>query len=316
MQLSDILEGYWLARRRDLSKSTVDQYSRTFDRLAAYLADHGEPEFEQITAVHIRGYLDQRSLVLAKKTLCNEWVALSALWTWATSEIDCRHIIREQIPRPRFHRQQPEPYTADELRHMLDACDWTEQWHNNPGIRNRRSTARRDRAILLVLVDTGLRASELCALKLVDFDRRTGRLAIQHGKGDKPRAVYLGQAARSGLWRYLTERTQHHRDTYGGGALAPNFPLFATGSNRHLTRDNLLHTIQRIAARAGVQAANIHRFRHTFAINFLRNGGNIYALQDLLGHSDLETVRIYLKLADLDLSAAMHAASPADNWRL
>lgn len=316
MTFQDILDGYWLARRRDLSKSTIDQYSRIFDRLAVHLAAAGDPAFKAITPAHIRSYLDTRAREISRKTLCNEWVALSALWTWASKETGCQHIIREHIPRPRFHPKQPEPYTADDLRKLLDACDWSQEWHSAPGIRNRRSTAKRDRAIILCLVDTGLRASELCALKLADIDRRTGRLAIHSGKGGKGRSVYLGQAARSGLWRYIVERTERHRAQYGGGALAPNYPLFATGSNRHLSRDNLLHTIQRIAERAGVAQANCHRFRHTFAINFLRNGGNVYALQELLGHSDLETVRIYLKLADLDLSAAMHAASPADTWRL
>lgn len=83
-----------------------------------------------------------------------------------------------------------------------------------------------------------------------------------------------------------------------------------------MTRDNLLNLVVRIAKRAGVRGANVHRFRHTFAIQFLRNGGSVLALQDALGHERMETVRIYAKLAEVDLQAMQRAASPADGWEL
>lgn len=318
MRFSDVVDGFWLARRRDLSQSTVTQYTQTFARFDAYLRADGNPEFEQITPNHVRGFLNQLAEggTMNKKTLANQWVALSSLWTWASAELGGPHVIRGRVPRPQYQREQPEPYTEAEIRHMLDACEYTAEWTGQPGVHTRRHTGRRDRAILLLLVDTGLRASELCNLKIRDFDRKTGRIAVHHGKGDKGRNVYPGQAARSALWRYLQERSAARRADSGDATLHPHEPLFATNTNQHMARDNLLHTIQRIAQRAGVQHANVHKFRHTFAISFLRNGGNIYALQDLLGHSDLETVRTYLKIADRDLRAAMAAASPADAWRL
>lgn len=74
--------------------------------------------------------------------------------------------------------------------------------------------------------------------------------------------------------------------------------------------------IVNFAKRAGVKKANVHRFRHTFAVNFLRNGGNILALQDLLGHENMDTIRVYVKLAETDLRTAQRRASPADNWRI
>lgn len=317
MSFDDALEGYWLAKRLTLSKATIDGYTNVFVRFNRYLVANGSPEFERITANHVRGFLnDMADNGNAKKTQANAWVALSSLWTWASQELDLPHILRGRVPRPRYQQQQPEPYAEADVRRMLDACDYTAEWSTLQGTHTRRSTAKRDRAMLLVLVDTGLRASEICALKIADFDRRAGRLTVRHGKGDKGRNVYPGQSARSALWKYLQERQAARRADTGDSTLHPNEPLFATNSNGHLTRDNLLHTVQRIAQRAGVPHANLHRFRHTFAINFLRNGGNVYALQDLLGHADLETVRIYLKVLDQDLRAAMNAASPADAWRL
>lgn len=317
MTFSDALEGYWLAKRLELSKSTINGYANVFGQFNKHLAANSSPEFEQITANHIRAFLnDMGERGNAKKTQANAWVALSSLWTWAAQELNIPHVLRGRVNRPRYQQERPEPYTQSDVRRMLDACDYTAEWSTLQGTHTRRSTGRRDRAIILLLVDTGLRASEVCDLKISDFDRRAGRITVRHGKGDKARNVYPGQAARNALWRYLQERGAARRADVGDATLYPNEPLFATNTNGHLSRVNLLHTIKRIAERAGLPHANLHRFRHTFAINFLRNGGNVYALQDLLGHADLDTVRIYLKVVDQDLRAAMNAASPADAWRL
>lgn len=70
------------------------------------------------------------------------------------------------------------------------------------------------------------------------------------------------------------------------------------------------------ARRAGVSHANVHRFRHTFAITFLRNGGNVLALQKLMGHEKMDTLRVYVELAQMDLQKAQQLASPADRWGL
>lgn len=70
------------------------------------------------------------------------------------------------------------------------------------------------------------------------------------------------------------------------------------------------------ARRAGVSHANVHRFRHTFAITFLRNGGNVLTLQKLMGHEKMDTLRVYVELAQMDLQKAQQLASPADRWGL
>ena len=71
-----------------------------------------------------------------------------------------------------------------------------------------------------------------------------------------------------------------------------------------------------IGSRARVPGVNVHRFRHTFAINYLRNGGDPYSLQMMLGHATLDMVKNYLALAQVDLDQNHKLASPVDNWRL
>jgi integrase/recombinase XerD len=170
----------------------------------------------------------------------------------------------------------------------------------------KRPSALRDRALILALLDTGIRASELTAPKMRDYEPKRGQLIMHHGKGDKQRVVLLGTAARQGLWRYLTTRPDARQDD----------PLFATREGTTLQRISPRLLIFRIGQRAGVPDAGVHRFRHTFAVDFLRNGGNLLALQDLLGHERLDTVQIYAKQAEVDLERQQKGASPADRWRL
>ena len=87
-------------------------------------------------------------------------------------------------------------------------------------------------------------------------------------------------------------------------------------NGKPLNRNAVAHLLARIGKRAQVPGVDAHRFRHTFAIQYLRNGGDIYTLQRLLGHRSLEIVKNYLRLSEMDAGNAHKKASPADNWNL
>lgn len=307
MDFSTALEGYWLARQRDFSPHTISDYSVTFRRFADYL---GARPLSEVTPATIHDFLNliRKRHKLSDKTMTNAWAALSSFWTWAETELKIAHPIRGVVRRPEFRRAPIEPYTRAEILALLAATEHSASYRTRTGrrIAGTRPTALRDRTILVVLVDTGLRASELCDLLYRDYEPETGRLLVRHGKGNKQRSVFVGQAGQKYLWRYLTNRP----------GIKSGDPLFITRSGTALGRDELLNMIVATAQRAGVAGANVHRFRHTFAITFLRNGGNVLELQKLLGHERMETVRLYADLAQLDLVNAQAAASPADNWGL
>ena len=143
--------------------------------------------------------------------------------------------------------------------------------HTVSAWRSNGRSALRDGVLILVLLDTGIRASELTAVKLGDYEPKRGQLIIHHGKGDKKRVVFLGTAAKQGLWRYLATRPGAKQDD----------PLFATREGVVMQRTGLRLLTLRIGTCAGVPDAGVHRFRHTFAVNFLRNGGNLLALQGI-----------------------------------
>jgi integrase/recombinase XerD len=93
-------------------------------------------------------------------------------------------------------------------------------------------------------------------------------------------------------------------------------PLFIGKFGRPFNRDALRQVIKALGDKAGVNRIYPHRFRHTFAINYLRGNGDLFSLQILLGHSMLGMVKHYARLAEVDVERAHALASPADNWRL
>ena len=307
MRFDVALTGYWLARRRDFSENTVQDYERTFLRFQRFVGD--ERELEAIGAEDVHGFLNQlRVEGLGAKSLANAWTALSSFWSWAEAELGVPHVIRGRVRRPKYRRQQVEPLTEDEVRRVLEAMRTNREWRSPRGklARNQRPSMLRDQAIVLVLLDTGIRASELCSLTIGDYDPQRGQLLIRRGKGGKRRTVFLGQRAQQALWRYL-----------GGRRGASGYePLFATSKGTALNRNNLRRLLAKAGERAGVPQVYPHRFRHTFAITFLRNGGNPLVLQRILGHERMDTVRLYAALAAVDLERAQQTSSPADNWRL
>jgi len=93
-------------------------------------------------------------------------------------------------------------------------------------------------------------------------------------------------------------------------------PLFRKANEDALDRYNVLKMIVALGERAGVRNVHPHRFRHTFGIMYLRNGGDLFTLQRLLGHTSLTMTQHYLALAKSDDVAAHKKASPVDNWKL
>lgn len=305
MRISEALTGYWLDKRMNFSATTVPGYERTFRRLVEFM---GDPDIEKVTSSDIRRFLAwlPERYNLSRRTVSDAWIPLSSFWSWAEKELGVPHILRGRVKRPKFQQRRIEPLTEDQVRRLLAAVDTYEyELPSGKKVVARRDTALRDRAIILVLLDSGLRASELCDLRVSDHDAEHGRLHVRHGKGDKERYVVIGQRAQKALWRYMATRP----DT------RPADPLFAVRRGGPMHRDALKHLLTRIGRKAGVPNCHPHRFRHAFAIGFLRNGGSIAVLRELLGHEDVTMCLHYARAAEIDIStAAKHSIS--DGWRL
>ena len=153
---------------------------------------------------------------------------------------------------------------------------------------------------------TGLRLSELANIKTDDIDSERGWIKVT-GKGAKERVVGIGATPQKALWRYLVYREKNR-----------NRNLWITEEGRPMKSGGIKVTVLRLKERAGVTAkGSCHRFRHTFALHFLRRDRNPFNLQYLLGHSDLRMVRHYVSTLGMEDALKAHeCASPADGLDL
>ncbi len=307
-KLSHIIQWYiTAAEARRISPRTLADYANTFRKLQCFI---GDPAFVSIDVRSIEQFFAQLPTSLSDKTVLNYHIGLSALWTWAIKAgYADRHVLREITP-PDPEERVIVPFTQEEVRLLLNALDRS-RVYIRPGKRecsNRQDAGiiTRNRAIILVLLDTGLRASELVSLQGKDVDMRNRRIHVVNGKGDKDRMIPFSANTAQAIQRYLLTRADD----------SINDPLFVTHDGLSIDRITLRRTLHRLGERAGVADVHPHRFRHTFAIQFLRNGGNMYVLQMLLGHSTLEMCKKYLLLAQTDADETHKRASPVSNWRL
>lgn len=203
--------------------------------------------------------------------------------------------IKLRNPKPRVIQ----PYSSDEISRMLAVADYDYQ-------HNARFLGSRNKAIVLMLLDTGLRVSEIGNINLEDIDKERGWVKVT-GKGAKERVVRIGASAQKALWRYLV----HRHNTAEG-------QLWLTEEGAPLRPSGIQMVIKRLKQRGGIiSKGNCHRFRHTFALNFLRADRNPFNLQYLLGHSDLRMVRHYTATLGMEDALKAHEkASPADNLGL
>ena len=187
------------------------------------------------------------------------------------------------------------PFTAADIARLIAACDETDI-----GIR--------DKAMVMTLLDTGLRCSELVQLDLNDFDFDTGRIRVRFGKGNKQRVVSFAEACKVELMDYLNCR---------GREPGP----FFYASNRHkalkqgksLRPNGLKQMLRRLGKRTGINKVHAHRFRHTFATWAIQQDAQELDVQYLLGHSTSDMVRRYSSSYRSEQAATRHARfSPAN----
>ena len=186
MRWDDAVEGYWLTRRRSLSEATVLDYALTFRRFGAWI-ENGE--LKKVKPAHVNAFLEhlEEDLELAPKTVLNAWIALSSFWTWAQAELKVAHVMR-QVARPKARPRPMQAFTEDEVRRLLAAATTMNSYdrRNDRHVPGQRPSSARNAAIVLLLVDAGLRTSRDLPLE------RAAQAAVQAAGLWKSRAdVYV-----------------------------------------------------------------------------------------------------------------------------
>jgi len=312
--LKSLVKAFVLTQRTDgKSQRTVEYYEGNLGRFLWYAEKEGWPnDARLITEWHIREFLgyitsetqrwrlngngsESSRRQASHSTLHHYYAVLKTFFNWCVKEGFLAESplakVKVASPKPRVIQ----PYTSQEVAKMLALCDQDYQ-------QNAKFLGSRNRAIVLMFLDTGLRVSEIAGIKLDDLDAERGWIKVK-GKGATERVVRIGVAAQKALWRYLV-----HRPSNGKAE------LWLTEEGTPLQSDGIQIMIRRLKERAGVTSrGNCHRFRHTFALIFLRADRNPFNLQYLLGHSDLRMVRHYTATLGMEDALEAHKkASPAD----
>jgi site-specific recombinase XerD len=317
LSLPELADRFMQSRRqgstrsgRRLSPQTLRFYRMCLDGLLDFAARDRWPAPAELTRDHLRDfkhYLD---------TETHRWDGNGRRPTTAqASPGTVRHYLNvakiffnwcqdedylEDSPAQRFRLPSPdskdvEPYRDDEVNAMLATCD-------QEMLRGNRFFGVRNKAIISVFIDTGLRLNELSEMKLSELDPQLQQVRVL-GKGAKMRVVPLNGQARKALKLYLKEYLQP-----GGDA------VWQTEDGRPLTHHGIRLIVDRLKARAGVRSeGSAHRFRHYFATRYLENGGDLNSLRLLLGHATLYMVLRYTKFVDgIRALAESKSYSPLD----
>jgi integrase/recombinase XerD len=296
--INDWAEAFLIDKKvQNLSPGTIHFYKSKIKLFLEYCDGIALKHIHQITPNILRKYL----LYLEEKGhnpggvhACYRTLRTFLNWWERETEPEEYKNPTKKVKAPKVAVKPLEPVSITQVEALVETCERKDFYD------------LRDKALLLFLLDTGARAAETCAVNLEDIDLQNGSILIRSGKGGKPRTVFLGKKSRRALRSYLKTRAKQNEMSYSSA-------LWVTQKQSQLTYWGLNQIIRRRAIKASIEKPSLHDFRRAFALNYLRNGGDIYSLQKLMGHADLQVLRRYLAQTNEDLHIAHCNYSPVDN---
>lgn len=307
LELGNLIQGFKLSCQTEgLSPKTTEWYTSFLLRFLRFLEQSGLPtQLDRIEKTHIRRfilYLQQEARTPHKhKPLSGATVqgyvrALKAFFAWAEREEYTLTNLMAKIPIPKAETRVITTFSKEQIQSLFNLCLSS----NGNSVRNT--------LILLLLFDCGLRVSELVGIELNDINLEEGIIKIRKAKGGKERYVPIGSIAQRFLWKYI--------NTSRPRPITPHITsLLLNDKGLPFTGNGVQQMIRRYGKKAGITGSRCspHTCRHSFAKNYLMNGGDIFSLQKILGHSSLASVRIYLNLFVSDIKKQHRQFSPVDN---
>jgi len=304
--IESLVHGYILnCRCEGKSPTTITTYEEHLRRFLWYCRKEDFPnEPNKLTAFHVRSFLwyvsseptrwGGTSLTAqrpaGKSTVNHYYRVLNTFFAWLRHEGLVSDNPMSYVRTPNIERKVVQALTSAEVKCLLKACS------------GKTVLEVRNRAIVFILLDCGLRIQELAQLALDDVSMNTGTILVRNGKGGKQRTVRIGNLAQKALWRYVNI---HRRNT--------SKTLFVDRTGQPLSVNGAKIIIKRLGKKAGLKV-HPHKLRHTFAINFLRAGGDAFSLQYLLGHSTLQMTQRYIQSLNAEDAINAHKKfSPLDN---
>jgi site-specific recombinase XerD len=289
--ISTLRDSFSLHLEATRAKSTTRIYLDALDGLIAFLEDNGMPVgISVIRREHIEAYLGARREKVKPATLSIEYRALAKFWRWAVEEDEVAVSPMARMTPPKMPEVPVPVISPDDFKAMLKTAAGTDFLN------------RRDTAVLLVFFDTGARLSEVAGMRLEDVDLRARLVCVTGSKSKDVRAVRFGTKTAVAIDRYLRARRGHR---------AADSPALWLGQDGPLTPSAFAQIVAKRSKAAGLPRVHPHQLRHTFAHEYLANGGQAGDLQRLAGWRSPAMLRRYgAAMADERGRAAYK--SPAD----
>lgn len=276
-------------RARGASPATLRSYGADLRVYAAWLAGRDRTP-ASATRSDVRAYAaDLAARGLAPSSRARALAAIRSLHRRLHAAGRATADPAAELPGPRRERRLPDAPKESDLARLLDA-----PWPDGPA-------GLRDRAALELLYGCGLRVSEACRLDRGDVDARAVHV---HGKGDKERLVPIGEPAAAAVAAWLA----HGRPELAGERSGEALLLSVRG--RRLDETAIRRILSRRLASVGLEHRSPHALRHAYATHLLEHGGDLRAIQELLGHASLTSTEIYTKVSVSHLRTAHALAHP------
>jgi integrase/recombinase XerC len=284
-QIAAYLEHLQVERR--MSAHTLDGYSRDLQALAQWMEGAGIASLAKLGSEDLRSFIaSEHRRGLSPSSLQRRLSAVRSLFKYLVGNGDMKASPAQGLRAPKSARKLPQVLDPDETAQLVEVDTDT-------------PLGRRDRAMLELFYSSGLRLSELCALRWRELDLDDGLVHVT-GKGNKQRVVPVGSHARAALqaWRADTPS-------------APAPPVFPGRGNSPISPRAVQLRLRAAAQKQGVwKRVHPHLLRHSFASHVLESSGDLRGVQELLGHADIATTQIYTHLDFQHLAKVYDNAHP------
>lgn len=289
MKLADVLDDFFMFKENQgVRPTTIQWYER---HLNVFIDALCLTTLEEWNPANINKFLH------IKRKTCNSGgllmyyrvIKLVSKWLYLNEYLE--KDITPRIPKPKHKQEQKEGFSQEDVKQLLSAA-------------KRAVYPEFNEVLILTLYDTGIRSGELCNLKLRDIDYKQHEITVSGKTGE--RTIPIGRKTLRKLKRYINQ----HRRT------APSVKnVFVSREGKPLTNHYVAQKVARLSKSAGIEKDDYtgpHALRHGFAVQFLRNGGNVIHLRDILGHKDIGMTSRYVLLTPEDLRMQHSKFSPVE----
>lgn len=278
-------------RAQNLSPLTVGWYAQILGLFGRFLEAQEVTLIREVTPDLIRRYLDDLRSRNSSGTIARTYGGLRCFFGFLSRERLIPASPFTLVEKPRMERKLVHPLSIEQARLLLSAPN------------QKRFIGQRIWTMMILILDTGLRLGEVISLRVDRVDFEAGVLRVM-GKGNKEREVPFGSTSKQALWNYILRR----------GDIPGQDLVFVNQYGDRLCRRWVDRAFKALGEKVGIKGVRVspHTLRHTFATQYVMNGGDAFSLQQILGHTTLDMVKVYVGLANRDVALLHQRFSPID----